>query len=79
MIGVPDEKWGETVKALVVLAEGATATEAEIIAFCKQRLAGYKSPTSVEFRAAIPRTATGKVQKYKLRAPYWEGRERQVA
>jgi fatty-acyl-CoA synthase len=79
VIGVPDEKWGETVKALVVLAEGATATEAEIIAFCKQRLAGYKAPTSVEFRTAIPRTATGKVQKYKLRAPYWAGRERQVA
>ena len=79
VIGVPDEKWGETVKALVVLAEGATATEAEIIAFCKQRLAGYKAPTSVEFRTAIPRTATGKVQKFVLRAPYWAGRERQVA
>jgi fatty-acyl-CoA synthase len=79
VIGVPDEKWGETVKALVVLAEGATATEAEIIAFCKKRLAGYKAPTSLEFRTAVPRTATGKVQKYKLRAPYWEGRERQVA
>jgi fatty-acyl-CoA synthase len=52
---------------------------AEIIAFCKERLAGYKAPTSVEFRAAIPRTATGKVQKYKLRAPYRESRERQVA
>ena len=79
VIGVPDEKWGETVKALVVPAAGASLTEAEIIAFCKQRLAGYKAPTSVEFRTAIPRTATGKVQKYKLRAPYWEGRERQVA
>jgi acyl-CoA synthetase (AMP-forming)/AMP-acid ligase II len=79
VIGVPDEKCGETVKALVVLADGATATEAELIAFCKQRLAGYKAPISVEFRTAIPRTATGKVQKFKLRAPYWEGRERQVA
>ena len=79
VIGVPDEKWGETVKALVVLADGACATEAEIIAHCKQRMAGYKAPTSVEFRAAIPRTATGKVQKFALRAPYWEGRERQVA
>ena len=79
VIGVPDEKWGETVKALVVLADGACATEAEIIAFCKGRLAGYKAPTSVEFRAVIPRTATGKVQKFTLRAPYWEGRERQVA
>jgi acyl-CoA synthetase (AMP-forming)/AMP-acid ligase II len=79
VIGVPDEKWGETVKALVVLTDGAAVTEAELIAFCKQRLAGYKAPTSVEFRTAIPRTATGKVQKFKLRAPYWEGRERQVA
>ena len=50
VIGIPDEKWGETVKALVVLAEGASASEAEIIASCKQRLAGYKAPTSVEFR-----------------------------
>jgi acyl-CoA synthetase (AMP-forming)/AMP-acid ligase II len=79
VIGVPDQKWGETVKALVVLAEGAVATETDIIAFCKQRLAGYKAPTSVEFRAVIPRTATGKVQKFALRAPYWEGQERQVA
>jgi len=79
VIGVPDEKWGETVKALVVLADGACATEAEIIAHCKQRMAGYKAPTSVDFRVAIPRTATGKVQKFALRAPYWEGRERQVA
>ena len=79
VIGVPDEKWGETVKAIVVLAEDARATEAEIIAHCKRRLAGYKAPTSVEFRAAIPRTATGKIQKFALRAPYWAGRERQVA
>jgi acyl-CoA synthetase (AMP-forming)/AMP-acid ligase II len=79
VIGVPDEKWGETVKALVVLAVGARATEAEIIAHCKARLAGFKAPTSVEFRSEIPRTATGKVQKFTLRAPYWAGQERQVA
>ncbi|MCP2257898.1 Acyl-CoA synthetase (AMP-forming)/AMP-acid ligase II [Streptoalloteichus tenebrarius] len=78
VIGVPHEKWGETVKALVVLAEGAQATEQEIIAHCKERLAGYKAPTSVEFRDAIPRTATGKIQKFKLREPYWAGRSRQV-
>ncbi|MFC0541143.1 AMP-binding protein [Kutzneria chonburiensis] len=76
VIGVPDEKWGETIKALVVLS--AEATEAELIAHCKQRLAGYKAPTSVEFREAIPRTATGKIQKYKLREPYWSGRDRKV-
>ena len=78
VIGVPDEKWGETIKALVVLAEGEEVTEAELIAWCKQRAAGYKAPTSVEFREVLARTATGKLQKFKLRAPYWEGRERQV-
>ena len=78
VIGVPDEKWGETVKALVVLAPGATATEGELRAWCKERLAGYKCPTSVEVRDELARTATGKLQKFKLRAPYWEGRDRQV-
>src|SRR3954454_14467453 len=78
VIGVPSEKWGETIKALVVLAPGASATEDELIAHCKSRLAGYKSPTSIEFREEIPRTATGKVQKFKLREQYWQGFERQV-
>jgi fatty-acyl-CoA synthase len=70
VIGVPDEKWGETIKALVVVREATTLTEADVIAHCKARLAGYKAPTSVDFRDAIPRTATGKVQKFKLRAEY---------
>ncbi|MGH3502350.1 MAG: AMP-binding protein, partial [Nocardioidaceae bacterium] len=78
VIGVPDDKWGETIKALVVTAAGSEVTEAELIAHCKERMAGYKSPTSVEFRAELARTATGKLQKFKLRSPYWEGRERQV-
>jgi len=78
VIGVPSEKWGETIKALVVLAPGTEASEADLIAHCKSRLAGYKSPTSVEFRDAIPRTATGKIQKFKLREEYWKGYERQV-
>ncbi|MFJ4715505.1 AMP-binding protein [Streptomyces sp. NPDC088785] len=78
VIGVPDTKWGETIKALVVLVDGATVTEAELIAYCKERVAGYKAPTTVEFRDVIPRTATGKIQKFKLREPYWEGRERGV-
>jgi acyl-CoA synthetase (AMP-forming)/AMP-acid ligase II len=78
VIGVPSEKWGETIKALVVLASGAQATEAELIAHCKSRLAGYKAPTSVELRDEIPRTATGKVQKFKLREQYWKGFDRQV-
>jgi acyl-CoA synthetase (AMP-forming)/AMP-acid ligase II len=76
VIGVPSEKWGETIKALVVLS--GEATEAELIAHCKSRLAGYKAPTSVEFRSEIPRTATGKVQKFKLREEYWKGYDRQV-
>jgi fatty-acyl-CoA synthase len=78
VIGVPDEKWGETIKALVVLAPDTEATEAELIAWCKQKAAGYKAPTSVEFRDELARTATGKLQKFKLRAPYWDDRERQV-
>ncbi|MFF5988825.1 AMP-binding protein [Prauserella flavalba] len=78
VIGVPDEKWGETIKALVVKADGEEVTEAEIIAHCKQQLAGYKAPTSVEFRDSIPQTATGKIQKFKLREPYWKGLQRKV-
>ena len=78
VIGVPDEKWGETVKALVVLTPGTPADEAELIKHCKQRLAGYKAPTSVEFRAELARTATGKLQKFRLREPFWAGKERQV-
>ena len=78
VIGVPSEKWGETIKALVVLADGATADEAELIAWCKDKAAGYKAPTTVEFRDQLARTATGKLQKFKLRAPYWEGYDRQV-
>jgi acyl-CoA synthetase (AMP-forming)/AMP-acid ligase II len=81
VIGVPSEKWGETIKALVVLTpdtEPSDDTASELIAHCKKRLAGYKAPTSVEFRDEIPRTATGKVQKFRLREPFWRGRDRQV-
>jgi acyl-CoA synthetase (AMP-forming)/AMP-acid ligase II len=78
VIGVPDEKWGETVKALVVLAPGATTTEDELIAFCRERMAHYKCPRSVELRTELARTATGKLQKFKLRETYWEGRDRRI-
>jgi len=78
VIGVPDEKWGETIKALVVKAEGSSLSEQELIEFVKGKVARYKAPTSVEFREVLARTATGKLQKFKLRAPYWEGRDRQV-
>ncbi|HEY3831791.1 MAG TPA: AMP-binding protein [Acidimicrobiia bacterium] len=78
VIGIPHEKWGETVIALVVCAPGSAVTEDDIMAHCRERLAHYKCPTKVEFRDELARTATGKLQKFKLRAPYWEGRERLV-
>jgi fatty-acyl-CoA synthase len=78
VIGVPHDKWGETIKALVVTSPDVEVTEAEIIAWCKERLARYKAPTSVDFVDSIPRTATGKVQKFRIREPYWQGRERTV-
>ncbi|MGH9215086.1 MAG: AMP-binding enzyme, partial [Acidimicrobiales bacterium] len=64
--------------ALVVLAAGVDVDEAALMAHCRDRLAHFKCPTSVEVRDTLPRTATGKLQKFKLRAPYWEGRTRQV-
>jgi acyl-CoA synthetase (AMP-forming)/AMP-acid ligase II len=78
VIGVPDDKWGETIKALVVLAPGAAATEADLMEHCRSNIARYKCPTSIEFREQLDRTATGKLQKFKLREPYWAGRERLV-
>jgi acyl-CoA synthetase (AMP-forming)/AMP-acid ligase II len=78
VIGVPDDKWGETIKALVVLRPGATATDRELVEHCRSRLAHFKCPTSVELRPALERTATGKLQKFKLREPYWAGRTRRV-
>ncbi len=79
VIGVPDEKWGETVKALLVRRPGFDdVTEADVIAFCRERMSHYKCPTSIEWRDELARTATGKLQKFKLRSPYWEGRDRQI-
>jgi acyl-CoA synthetase (AMP-forming)/AMP-acid ligase II len=78
VIGVPDEKWGETIKALVVLRPGHAATEAELIGHCRDRLAHFKAPRSVEIRDALARTATGKLQKFKLREPFWAGKAKRV-
>jgi fatty-acyl-CoA synthase len=80
VIGVPDARWGETIKALVVPAAGhGDVTPEALIEHCRGLLAHYKCPTSVELRDGLPRTATGKLQKFRLREPYWEGQERQVA
>jgi fatty-acyl-CoA synthase len=78
VIGVPDEKWGETVLALVVLREGEGTSADDLIAHCRARLAHYKCPKHIEFRSELARTATGKLQKFKLRQPFWEGRDRLV-
>ena len=79
VIGVPDEQWGETVKAIVVLRDGASATDEEIMDFCRGKLGGFERPRSVDFIDALPRNASGKVLKRELREPYWEGYERRVA
>jgi len=78
VIGVPDAFWGEAVKALIILQEGKTAGEQEIIEFCRPYLAGYKVPKSVEFLASFPTTPTGKVLKRELKAKYWGDRKRLV-
>ena len=78
VIGVPDDKWGEAVKAVVVLKPGARADEAAIIAYARERVAAYKIPKSIDFVETIPRNASGKVLRRELRKPYWAGRERMV-
>lgn len=78
VIGIPDDKWGEAVKAMVVLKPGARATADDIIGFARGRIAAYKCPKSVEFIPALPRNPSGKILKRELRAPYWAGRDRQV-
>ncbi len=78
VIGIPDEKWGELVTALVVTTPGSSLTEADVIAWTKQKLAGYKCPKRVEFRDELARTATGKLQKFKLREPFWAGASKQI-
>lgn len=78
VIGVPDAKWGEAVKACVVVKAGEELSEAELIAHARQHIAGYKCPKSVDFIAALPRNPSGKILRRELRSPYWEGKDRAV-
>lgn len=78
VIGVPDDTWGEVPKALVVRKENATVTEEELIQFCRDQMAHFKAPKSVRFVETLPRTATGKLQKFKLREQYWQEKTRRV-
>ena len=78
VVGVPDEEWGESVKAVVALKPGQQATEQELIDFCKKTLTGYKRPKSIEFLSELPRNNTGKIDKKSIKAKYWEGRTRKI-
>jgi acyl-CoA synthetase (AMP-forming)/AMP-acid ligase II len=78
VFGVPDEDWGEAVRAHVIAAPGETPDEEELIRFCRERIAAYKCPRVVALVKELPRNATGKVLKRELRAPFWEGQDRQV-
>ena len=76
VIAIPDEKWGEVAKAIIVLQPDSKVTEEEIIQFCRSELAHFKAPKAVEFVDALPKTATGKLQKFRLREMYWTGPKR---
>lgn len=78
VVGVPDERWGEVPKAIVVLKDGAAPDAEAILTYCKQHLASFKCPKTVDFVAALPRNATGKVLKKDLRAPFWQHQTRAV-
>ena len=78
VVGVPDDKWGEAVKAIVVMKPGKTASPSEIINFTRERIAGFKTPKTIDFIEALPRNASGKILRRHLRDPYWAGKDRQV-
>jgi len=78
VVGIPDDKWGEAVKGIVVLKPSQSAAEEEMIAFCKERIARYKAPKSIDFIPALPKTGSGKIEKKKLRDKYWQDREKKI-
>ena len=78
VVGVPDQRWVEAVKAIVAARPGSVLEESDIIEFCRGKLGGFKIPKSVDFVDELPRTSTGKVKKNVLREPYWEGHGRRV-
>ena len=79
VIGIPDDKWGEATKAFIVQTEGDPLDEAEVISFVRTQIAGYKCPKTVEHISELPRNPSGKILRKDLRAPYWEGKERNVS
>ena len=78
VIGIPDDLWGETVKAMVVLKPGRELSAHDLIAFAHQRIAKFKTPRSIDFLPELPRNGSGKILRRELRAPYWVGKDRQV-
>src|SRR4029079_1856487 len=78
VVGVPDSHWGESVKAVVVLRAGMRASEHELVDFCRDKLGGFQRPRSVDFVTALPRTATGKIQRRVVREPFWTAQSRRV-
>jgi fatty-acyl-CoA synthase len=78
VVGVPDDTWGEAVKAVVVLKPGKELSVTDLMRFTRERIAGFKSPKTIDFIAALPRNASGKILRRQLRDPYWVGKERQV-
>jgi len=79
VVGIPDDKWGEAVKAFVVLKEGADLKDDEIISYVRTQIAGYKCPKSINYVEELPRNPSGKILRREIRAPFWEGKDRNIS